>query len=479
VLKTGPALNSILQVFVCNPLLFGFYLSYNKIRMLKIFFSGIGGSGVSAIAGFMADRGYMVAGSDRSFDNNPNHPVCRTLKSKDIAIFPQDGSGINPSVGTAVFSTAVEHDHPEFIKAKESGITVKTRPEYLGEIVSAFRSIAVAGTSGKSTTAGMLAFLMNKLGMEPNYIGGGRVKQFKSGLNIGNWFNGSSDLLVIEACESDGTIINYYPFYSIIANLSLDHNPVEQTAGMFETLGRNTTKAVIINGDDRNLGRCHFNDPVRFSIDTASAFQAKDINYHPFHTTFHLRDIHFRLSMPGKYNLYNALSCIALLSEMGISLKDIAEILPDFSGIERRFDIHLNDNRRLVIDDYAHNPHKIECLMEAVKGIRERVCYVFQPHGYGPTKLMKQGYIETFAKHLRGSDHLVFLPIYYAGGTAQKDISSEDLMDGIKTAGKSVEVLSERSLLFNRPGEWDTYIVFGARDETLADYAREIAERLK
>jgi UDP-N-acetylmuramate--alanine ligase len=153
--------------------------------------------------------------------------------------------------------------------------------------------------------------------------------------------------------------------------------------------------------------------------------------------------------------------------------------LPDFSGIERRFDIHLNDKGRLVIDDYAHNPHKIECLMETVKGITERVCYVFQPHGYGPTKLMKQGYIETFAKHLRGSDHLVLLPIYYAGGTALKDISSEDLMDGIKTAGKSVEVLSERSLLFNRLGKWDTYIIFGARDETLADFAREIAERLK
>jgi UDP-N-acetylmuramate--alanine ligase len=236
---------------------------------------------------------------------------------------------------------------------------------------------------------------------------------------------------------------------------------------------------VIVNSDDRNLGRCKFENPVRFSIETASDFQAKDINYHPFHTTFHLHDVHFRLSMPGRHNLYNAVSCIALLSEKGVSLRDIAKVLPDFSGIERRFDVHLNDGKHLVIDDYAHNPHKIESLMESAKRIKGQICYIFQPHGYGPTKLMKKGYTETFIKHLRTSDHLVLLPIYYAGGTAQKDISSEDLLREIGTAGKSAEVLQERSLLFDRLQEWDNYIVFGARDETLADFAREIAEKLR
>ena len=365
---------------------------------MKIFFSGIGGSGVSAIAGFMAGRGHSVSGSDRLFDRNPDHPLQKVLKAYGISIVPQNGSGIEPSLDLAVFSTAVEDGLPEVAKAKDLGIPVKTRPEYLSEIVSAFRSVAVAGTSGKSTTAGMLAFLMNRLGMEPNYIGGGRVKQFRSDRNIGNWLAGESDFLVMEACESDGSIINYRPFYSIISNLSLDHNPVEQTAGMFETLGRNTKEAVIVNSDDRNLGRCKFENPVCFSIETASDFQAKDINYHPFHTTFHLHDVHFRLSMPGRHNLYNAVSCIALLSEKGVSLSDIAKILPDFSGIERRFDVHLNDGKHLVIDDYAHNPHKIESLMESAKRIKAKICYIFQPHGYGPTKLMKKGYAETFMK---------------------------------------------------------------------------------
>ncbi len=447
--------------------------------MAKIFFSGIGGSGLSAIAVFMADRGHSIVGSDRSFDRYPDNPICNILKSKGITIVPQDGSGINTSIDLAVFSTAVEDNHPEFIKARQLDIPMKTRPQYLCEIVSEFRTIAVAGTSGKSTIAGLLAFLLNKLGLEPNFIGGGRVKQFKSENNLGNSLSGSSDLLVIEACESDGSIVHYHPFYSIIANLSLDHNSIEKTGEMFETLGRNTKQILVISGDDENLRRCRFDNPVRFSIDTDSGYKAEAVEYLTMSAKFTLHGVAFNLSLPGKYNLYNALSSIALLSETGIKLQHIAEVLHDFSGIERRFDIHLDNGKHLVVDDYAHNPHKIASLMEAVKKVRRRVCYIFQPHGFGPTHLMKQGYIDAFIGNLRPEDHIILLPIYYAGGSTRKDISSEVLSDEIRAAGMSAEVLSERSLIFNRLREWDNYVIFGARDESLADFAREIASRLR
>lgn len=447
--------------------------------MSKIFFSGIGGSGMSAIAVFTAERGHTVAGSDRSFDNNLCQNLSNTLKNKGINLVPQDGSGIDESYDFAVFSTAIESDQTEVVRAKELGIPLKTRPQYLRELVSEFGSIAVAGTSGKSTTAGMLAFLMNRLGLNPNFIGGGRVKQFRKPDNPGNSLSGSSDLMVIEACEADGSVVNYEPLHSIIGNLSLDHHRVETTAGMFEMLGRNTQELLIINADDRNLGRCTFNNPIRFSVDDESQYRAQAVRYRRFETFFCVNGVECRLPLPGKHNLYNSLSCIALLSEMGISIKDIAEILPSFSGIERRFDIHLNDGKYLVMDDYAHNPHKIECLMEVVKRISRRVCYIFQPHGFGPTRLLKQGYIETFTKNLRNEDYLLLLPIYYAGGTSLKDISSGDMCDGIRSNGKSVDVLHERSLLFPRLKERDAYVVFGARDETLSDLAREIAARLK
>ncbi|MEW6740415.1 MAG: UDP-N-acetylmuramate--L-alanine ligase [Nitrospirota bacterium] len=450
---------------------------------MKIFFSGIGGSGVSAIAGFMADKGHIISGSDRAFDKNPEHPLYKLLKSKGICIVPQDGNGIDSSFDFSVFSTAVEHDQPEFLKAKSLGIPIKTRPEYLSEIVLDFKTIAVAGTSGKSTTSGMLAFLMQKFGLNPNFIGGGRVKQFKTGTNPGNSITGSSDILVIEACESDGTIVNYKPEHSIILNLDLDHHSIDKTAMMFETLVKNTADKIVVNADDDNLKDIDIKDTITFSIDSPSNYKADNIIYKPFSTDFSLKETKFNLSIPGRHNLYNALSCIAILSETGIPIKDIAGVLHEFKGIERRFDIHLNDGKRLVIDDYAHNPHKISSLMQTMKNIKEKICYIFQPHGFAPTLMMKNEYIEAFTENLRDTDHLILLPIFYAGGTVSKDISSHDLADGVKAKGKSVEVVEDRNVILKRLNDqingYNNYVIFGARDETLSDLARGIADLIR
>ncbi len=450
---------------------------------MKIFFSGIGGSGVSAIASFMADKGHIVFGSDRAFDRNPNHPVYRSLQSKQIVIVPQDGNGIDASFDFAVFSTAVEPDQPEYMKAKELGIHIKTRPEYLAEIVLDFKTIAVAGTSGKSTTSGMLAFLMQKFGLNPNFIGGGRVKQFKTETNPGNSITGDSGYLVIEACESDGTIVNYRPKHSIILNLDLDHHSIEKTALMFETLVKNTADKIVVNADDDNLKDIDIKDTITFSIDSPSNYKADNIIYKPFSTDFSLKETKFSLPIPGNYNLYNALSCIALLSEIGIPLKAIADVLHEFSGIERRFDVHLNNGKKLVIDDYAHNPHKIDALMRTAKSLNNSVCYIFQPHGFAPTRMMKNEYIKAFAENLRDTDHLILLPIFYAGGTVSKDISSHDIADGVKAKGKSVEVVEDRGMILQRLNDqingYNNYVIFGARDETLSDFAGGIADLIR
>lgn len=442
---------------------------------MKIFFSGIGGSGVSAIAGFMADKGHIISGSDRLFDKNPDHPLKKTFELKGINIFPQDGSGIDDTFDLAVFSTAVEHDQPEFLKAVSLGIPVKTRPEFLSELSASFKTIAVSGTSGKSTVSGLLAFLMKELGLSPNFIGGGRVKQFRSSSSQGNYLTGQSAYLVIEACESDGTIVNYRPEHSIILNLDLDHHTIDKTAAMFRELIKNTVGKVILNADDENLGMATGKDAVTFSIEKPSTYRAHDIHYMSFISDFSVNKTRFSLSLPGRHNLLNALSCIALLSEFGIPLDRIADVLPEFAGIERRFDIYLNSEHGLVIDDYAHNPHKIYSLMQTVQKIRENICYIFQPHGFAPTIMMKNEYIDVFVNNLRGSDHLMLLPIFYAGGTVSKEISSHDLADGIKAKGGSVEVIMERGDIIKRLHEQKNYVIFGARDETLADFAKEIA----
>jgi UDP-N-acetylmuramate--alanine ligase len=447
-------------------------------RPQKIFFSGIGGSGMSAIACFMADKGHAVTGSDRTFDADHNDPLRKALIAKGISIVPQDGSGIKNDFEFAVFSTAVESIVPECAEAKKLGLPIKSRPEYLTEITSSYKTIAVTGTSGKSTASGMLAFLMTRLGLGPNFIGGGRVKQFKTPFSPGNYNTGASDTLVIEACESDGTIVHYRPEHAIILNLAFDHNPIERTAEMFKTLIKNTRSKIIINGDDENLRKINSDTAITFSVHKSSDYRADAIRYESFSTVFAVNDTEFCLNLPGTHNLYNAMACIAMLSELGIALDTIASVLHEFQGIDRRFDVLLNERGYLVIDDYAHNPHKIASLMATLRQSREKICYIFQPHGFGPTRMMRREYVETFVHNLRESDHLVLLPIFYAGGDVQKDISSNDLADEIRAGGKSVEISENRSDFIKRLGGYKTYVIFGARDESLSSFAGDIAASL-
>ncbi|GAB4389627.1 MAG: UDP-N-acetylmuramate--L-alanine ligase [Thermodesulfovibrionales bacterium] len=434
---------------------------------------------MSALAGFMAARGHDVAGSDRAFDSGPSHPLYAPLKAMGIKVVPQDGSGLDAGFDLAVFSTAVEPQRPEAVRARELGIPVRTRPEFLAEIAGEHETIAVAGTSGKSTASGMLAFLMARLGMAPNFLGGGRVKALISEANPGNFLAGDSGSLVMEACESDGSIVRYRPLHSVILNLAHDHHPVEHTAGLFSALAGNTRGQVFLNADDPGLAGLGLDSAVAFSIDSESPYAAKAAVYHPLSTSFSVRGTRFHLSVPGRHNLYNALSAIAVLSELGAPIAELARLLPEFTGVQRRFDVALDAGGRFVVDDYAHNPHKIAALMETVARIAPRACYVFQPHGFGPTRMMKDGYISAFREGLRRGDHLMVLPVFYAGGTADRDISSADIADGVRAGGKSAEAVPDREAVLDAASEWDAWAVFGARDESLSALAGTIAARLR
>ncbi|MGZ3694486.1 MAG: Mur ligase domain-containing protein [Bdellovibrionota bacterium] len=445
---------------------------------MKIFFSGIGGSGVSAIASFMADKGHTVVGSDRSFDTDKSHPAYAPLVAKGITIVPQDGAGINSSFDQIVFSTAVEKDLPEPQKAAELGIPIKMRPEFLAELVSSHRTFAVAGTSGKSTTSGMLAYMMRELNLSPNFIGGGRVSQFKELGNLGNSIAGSSQLLVVEACESDGSIVSYKPEFTILHNLELDHHSVEKTAVMFTTLANNTAKKTLVNADDVNLSKLSFGNAVTYGISNEARYRGVDLQLKPLASEFTVDGVKFYVNMPGLYNVYNALACVATLAEFGIPLKDLVRPLETFRGIDRRFDVYLNDGKSFVMDDYAHNPHKIASMMQMAQKIQGSITYIYQPHGFAPTRMMKNEYIEAFAKNLRPSDRLVLFPIFYVGGTVAKDISSEDLAAGVRALGK-MAVIGTRAEVLAQAKAGESFIVFGARDESLAEFAKSVAEKLE
>ena len=447
-----------------------------------VFLSGIGGSGMSAIACLCLDRGMGVKGSDRAFDQSPDHPIAKALKTRGVELVPQDGSHPVLEDSLMVASAAVEDDRPEILTAKRLGLPIISRGEYLAELTREYRTLAVAGTSGKSTTSAMLAYVMGKLGLDPSFIGGGKLEQFKAEDNPGNYRKGESDILVVEACESDGHLAKYHAEHSIILNIGLDHMGLESTLGLFSALINNTSGSVIINGDDEGLTKTLTNDrTLSFSIkDTSADFLSEDVLLFPLGSRFVVNGTLFELQIPGVHNVYNALATIAALSLYGVTTKDIAPMIKGFRGIERRFDIHLNElgsGGPLVVDDYAHNPHKISFLMRSMKEIAPRVCYIFQPHGYGPTRLMRDEYVRVFKEFLRPGDKLVMLPIYFAGGTVSKDISSADLAIEVGLAAWAPE--SREQALDELPAGYGAYVVFGARDDTLSELASRMATKLR
>jgi UDP-N-acetylmuramate--alanine ligase len=427
------------------------------------------------LAAFLAAKGYTVWGSDRAFDKQPGHPAREPLERSGVRIVPQDGRGLDESFDLAVFSTAVEPDRPEAVRAKELRIPTLTRPELLARLMRAHRSIAVAGTSGKSTVSGLMAFLMERLGMGPNFLGGGRVKQLMEGGTPGNVLAGPSDFLVAEACESDGSIARFHPEHTLFLNLALDHHSVEHTAGLFRTLIANTGGTVLYNADDRALAALMPSGSVSFGIQEDARHQGRNVQLSPLGSTFRLHGHAFELGLPGLHNVLNALAALAMLAELGASLPDARPHLAEFQGLVRRFDIKLNDARGLVVDDYAHNPHKIEALMASTRDASPSACYVFQPHGFGPTRLMKEGYVRTFSRHLRRTDHLLILPIFFSGGTVSRDISSADLAEAVRAAGAPTQAVEDREDAVRIALEHHACVVFGARDETLSTLAEDIA----
>ncbi len=447
------------------------------INEKSIFLSGIGGSGMSALACLCADNGMRVAGSDRAFDMDPDHPMARTLVNRNIRIVPQDGSHPLMDDSLMVMSAAVEDDRPEVLRAKELCIPIMSRGEYLAETTAGFRTLAVAGTSGKSTTSGMLSYAMGSLGLDPSFIGGGRLGQFRAPDNPGNYRKGESGILVVEACESDGHLPLYHAEHSIIMNISLDHLGVERTLELFGALMENTSGKVVLNLDDPGLASLLTDRTIGFSIDARSEFRATDIELHPLGSGFLVQDTPVELRLPGVHNIYNALACLAALSLYGIAPKQAARSLGEFRGIERRFEVHLDElamGGALVIDDYAHNPHKISFLMRCMRDIAPEVTYIFQPHGFGPTRLMRDEYVRVFRELLRPGDRLIVLPIYFAGGTVSQDISSSMLAKDV--GGKTWAPDSRLKMLEELEAVGGAYVVFGARDDTLSVLASDIAK---
>ena len=450
-------------------------------RPARYHFVGVAGSGMSALAEFHARRGDRVSGSDRALDRGERRKIRRALLAAGVTIVPQDGGGVPPDADAVVVSTAVEADIPDLHRARELDLPVWHRSELLARDVAAHRTLAVTGTSGKSTTTAMLFTILAHAGRAPSLITGGPLAALREKGGTGSAWAGAGEWLVIEADESDGSLVRYAPWGSVVLNLQRDHREPDAVArDLARFLARTTGPRLV--GDDPAL------DPLaggaeRFGRRPGSRWRPRDVALRPDGATFTLDGVPFTLPVPGEHNVLDAVAAAALAAAAGVALPAAAAALAGFRGVARRFQVLGAAGGVTVVDDFAHNPDKIRAALATARTLAGdgRVVAVFQPHGFGPTRFLRDDLVAAFREALRPGDVLRLLPIYYAGGTVTRDIASEDLAAPLAAAGGDAAVVTRDALpaaaaALARPG--DVVLVMGARDPSLTDLARAVLAAL-
>ena len=343
------------------------------------------------------------------------------------------------------------------------------------------RGIAVGGTSGKTTVTAMTASVLDAAGLDPSFVNGGFVKQYISRMHLGNARSGSSPYMVCEADESDGSIVRYRPAIAVITNITKDHKDLPELRSLFQTFADNTAETLIVCGDcpEASAISCR-GRRITYGLSPHCDIHPERIDLQPGAAVFFVDGVRFRLRVPGMHNLQNALAAIAVGRALDVPLQAASKGLAAFRGVKRRLDMVGRRGGVVVVDDFGHNPDKIAASIAALRPMGSRLIIVFQPHGYGPTRFLLPELAHTFGSQLTADDVLVCLKIYDAGGTADRSISSSDLLE--RVSGPRCEYAPERkdALAFlkqnARPG--DVIAVMGARDDTLSTFARSILRRL-
>jgi UDP-N-acetylmuramate--alanine ligase len=447
------------------------------------FFIGIAGAGMSAIAQYLDGIGKEVSGSDRFFRDGEPNDIKDKLEAEGIPCFPQDGQGITESTDLVVVSTAVEDTVAEVQKAKQLNIPIIKRSELLALIAASKKTIAVGGTSGKSTTSAMLFDILEFAGLRPSIIGGaGLVSIIKKG-KIGNAKVGEGEWLVIEADESDGSIVQYKPEIGLLLNVEKDHKEMYVLMEVF-TVFKNNSQKFIVNQSHPQTQLLSQDITQDFSINghTDAGYIATDFKQEGLSILFKINETEFRLNLVGRHNMENALAATTVAAQLGVDLKTCSAALEKYEGIYRRNQVIGNKKGIWLIDDFAHNPVKCAAAIQACQPIASKVIAWFQPHGYGPTKFLRHDFVEEIAKALRPEDEIWMSEIFYAGGTAVKDISANDLINDLKALNKNAFFVEDRNNLIAALRSHFTndcvLLLMGARDPSLEHFAKQVWEQL-
>ena len=459
------------------------------------FFCGIGGSGMLPLALILHGQGHRVQGSDRGCDQDMTPEKFAWLEAQGIALFPQDGSGMTDAGQILVTSTAVEDTVPDVAAARKLGVAEMRRAALLAEMFNAAQvPIGIAGTSGKSTVTAMTGWLLAQNGLDPTILNGAVMNNYSDAETpFASAVVGDGAEFVAEVDESDGSIQLYRPHIAVLTNISPDHKSMADLRDLF---GGFIAEApvVVANGDDPEVAALTDRlDPtgravVTFALDGPATLVAHDLHPAPEGIRFWVEDTarsesaEVRLKVPGRHNVANALAAIAVARACGRPLSYSAP-LDSYLGLRRRLETVGRASDVTVIDDFAHNPDKIAASLAALHDFPGRLLVLFQPHGFGPLRNLRDGFVGTFAGDLAPDDVLLMPEPVYFGGTVDRDISSREITDAVAACGRQAEAhetraqCGDRLIALARPG--DRIVIMGARDDSLATFAQDLVARLR
>jgi UDP-N-acetylmuramate--alanine ligase len=439
-------------------------------------------------------RGGRVEGSDRALDQGRNAEKFDFLRARGVLLHPQDGSGVSRASQILVTSAAVEETVADVIAAHRVGAAVTTRARLLAELFNcAALGVGVAGTSGKSTTVGMIGWILHRAGKNPTIMNGADMKNF---IDMGSPFAsariGEGEAFVSEVDESDGSIAFFEPRVAVVNNISLDHKSLDELRTLFRDFIAKA-QTVVLNLDNAETAALSVDlkpgQAVTYSLGAAQAhLLASPPVRSPAGITFQVkaRDtgevVEVDLKVPGLHNMANALAALSAANACGVALAEAAAHLGEFSGIRRRLEVVGTANEITVIDDFAHNPHKISATLETMHAFPGRLLLMFQPHGYGPIRLMRDALVDCFASGLHDEDVLVMPEPVYFGGTVDRSVGSGEIVREIERRGRKAFAFPDRNAcgdtLVGLARRGDRIVVMGARDDSLSQFAHELLRRL-
>ena len=444
------------------------------------------------LALILRGQGYTVDGSDRSLDQGRLGAKFEFLKSRGIGLFPQDGSGITSKDQVLITSAAVEDTVPDVKAAKRLDLAQMRRANLLADLFNAApQSVAVGGTSGKSTTTGMVGWILHQAGLKPTIMNGAVMKNFAGADNpFASATVGAGETFVSEVDESDGSIALYNPRVAIVTNISLDHKSMDELRSLFgDFIAKAEVPVLNLDNEETKALAASAPHAATFSLtDLRAQLFAGRLRPEPNGMTFELTErdsgarLDAKIQLPGTHNVANGLAALAAARACGVSLSDAVAALATFTGIKRRFEFVGTKNGITVIDDFAHNPDKIAATLKTLHAFPGRLLVMFQPHGYGPLRHMKDELIACFADDLHADDILLMPDPAYYGGTTTRTVGSEDIVQGVRAAGRNALHVAARAdcgdRLVSTAKTGDRIVVMGARDDTLSEFAASLLQKL-